>query len=43
MKTIWNLNKVQITQIIGSAMEILYKKFDNDIFKLDLKLVSAIF
>ena len=34
IKTLWNLNKVQITLIIVDAMGTFYNKFDDDISKL---------
>ena len=34
IKTLWDLNKVQITPIIVGAMGAFYKKFDDDISKL---------
>ena len=36
IKTLWNLNKVQITPAIVGAMGTFYKKFDHDISKLGL-------
>ena len=33
IKTLWNLNKVQITPIIAGFMETFYNKFDDDISK----------
>ena len=36
IKTLWNLNKVQITPIIVGNMGTLYNKFDDDISKLSL-------
>ena len=36
IKTLWNLNKVQITLVIVGAMGTFYKKFDDDISKLGL-------
>ena len=36
IKTLWNLNKVQITLIIVVAMGMFYNKFDDDISKLGL-------
>ena len=36
IKTLWNLNKVQITLLIVGAMGTFYKKFDDDISKLGL-------
>ena len=36
IKTLWNLNKVQITPVIVGAMGTFYKKFDDDISKLGL-------
>ena len=36
IKTLWNLNKVQITPIIVGAMGTFYKKIDDDISKLGL-------
>ena len=36
IKTLWNLNKVQITLVVVGAMRTFYKKFDDDISKLAL-------
>ena len=36
IKTLWNLNKVQITLVIVGAMGTFYKKLDDDISKLAL-------
>ena len=36
IKTLWNLNKVQITLVIVAAMGTFYKKNDDDISKLAL-------
>ena len=36
IKTLWNLNKVQITPIIIGAMGTFYKTFDEDISKFGL-------
>ena len=36
INTLWNLNKVQITPVIVSAMGTFYKRFDDDISKLGL-------
>ena len=36
IKTLWNLNKVQITLVIVGAMGTFYKKNDDDISKLAL-------
>ena len=36
IKTLWNLNKVQITSIIVGAMGTFHNKFDDDISKLRL-------
>ena len=36
IKTLWNLNKVQIIPVIVGAMRTFYKKIDDDISKLGL-------
>ena len=36
IKTLWNLNKVQITPVTVGPMGTFYKKFDDDIPKLGL-------
>ena len=36
IKTLWNLNKVQINPVIVGALGMFYKKIDDDISKLGL-------
>ena len=42
IKTLWNLNKVQITPVIVGALGTFYKKFDDDISKLGVEEAKKI-